>query len=403
MAWRLHCLQNCGKNWTSAHHMCVISSWIPQQTRRMRFIIDGQKYDFSVFEVRSIGEAAKDHKNALNLERIRYAAHLAKKYHHGTSAHHMVLIKTAIFPLLFQCFTRALRDLASFYPLLIFSTVVINFPSVLLKFAIAFPFFSHCFTSYSLICSLFIPNFRHMAWRLHCLQNLGKNWTSAHHMCVISSYRNCNFPLLFHYAIKDHKNALNLERIRYAAHLAKKYHHGTSAHHMVLIKTAIFPLLFQCFTRALRDLASFYPLLIVSTVAINFPSVLLKFAIAFPFFSHCFTSYSLICSLFIPNFRHMAWRLHCLQNLGKNWTSAHHMCVISSYRNCNFPLLFHYAIMVPHRSLNFTWHHFTLSLFFPPFFLAYQFSKRSTQIFHCFPIFSIVLYHSLSFFPLFFS
>ena len=47
-----------------------------------------------------------------------------------------------------------------------------------------------------------------------------------------------------------------------------------------------------------------------------------------------------------------------------------------------------YAIMVPHRSLNFTWHHFTLSLFFPPFFLAYQFSKRSTQIFHCFPIFS---------------
>ena len=109
----------------------------------------------------------------------------------------MVLIKTAIFPLLFQCFTRALRDLASFYPLLIVSTVVINFPSVLLKFAIAFPFFSHCFTSYSLICSLFIPNFRHMAWRLHCLQNLGKNWTSAHHMCVISSYRNCNFSIAF--------------------------------------------------------------------------------------------------------------------------------------------------------------------------------------------------------------
>ena len=30
-----------------------------------------------------------------------------------------------------------------------------------------------------------------------------------------------------------------------------------------------------------------------------------------------------------------------------------------------------YAIMVPHRSLNFTWHHFTLSLFFPPFRLAF--------------------------------
>ena len=25
-----------GKNSTSAHHMCVISSWIPQQTRRMK-------------------------------------------------------------------------------------------------------------------------------------------------------------------------------------------------------------------------------------------------------------------------------------------------------------------------------------------------------------------------------
>ena len=30
-----------------------------------------------------------------------------------------------------------------------------------------------------------------------------------------------------------------------------------------------------------------------------------------------------------------------------------------------------YAIMVPHRSLTFTWHHFTLSPFFPPFFLAF--------------------------------
>ena len=60
-----------------------------------------------------------------------------------------------------------------------------------------------------------------------------------------------------------------------------------------------FPLLFHCFTHALRDngptsesqfyLASFYPLPILSTVSprvlINFPSVLLKFSIAFPFFS----------------------------------------------------------------------------------------------------------------------
>ena len=30
-----------------------------------------------------------------------------------------------------------------------------------------------------------------------------------------------------------------------------------------------------------------------------------------------------------------------------------------------------YAIMLPHRSLSFIWHHFTLSPFFPPFFLAF--------------------------------
>ena len=60
-----------------------------------------------------------------------------------------------------------------------------------------------------------------------------------------------------------------------------------------------------------------------------------------------------------------------------------------------------YAIMVPHRSLNF-------SIVFPPhqfpsfYFYLYlaSFSKRSTQIFHSFPI---VLCHIPSFFPLFFS
>ena len=229
--------------------MCVISSWIPQQTRRMRFIIDGQKYDFSVFEVRSIGEAAKDHKNALNLERIRYAAHLAKKYHHGTSAHHMVLIKTAIFPLLFQCFTRALRDLASFYPLLIVSTVVINFPSVLLKFAIAFPILFPLF--YVIFPHLFIvyPKFQTYGMKIALLTKFGQklNFCTSH-VCSSPHIETAIFPLLFHYAIKDHKNALNLERIRYAAHLAKKYHHGTSAHHMVLRP------FFHCFSNVSRVL-----------------------------------------------------------------------------------------------------------------------------------------------------
>ena len=57
--------------------------------------------------------------------------------------------------------------------------------------------------------------------------------------------------------------------------------------------TAIFPLLFHCFTRALRDNGPtsepFYPLPILSTVSPrvlnNFPSVLLKFSVAFRFFS----------------------------------------------------------------------------------------------------------------------
>ena len=49
-----------------------------------------------------------------------------------------------------------------------------------------------------------------------------------------------------------------------------------------------------------------------------------------------------------------------------------------------------YAIMVPHRSLNFTWHHFTLSLFFPPFSLLSHF-------------FSILLCPVLPLFALFFS
>ena len=53
-----------------------------------------------------------------------------------------------------------------------------------------------------------------------------------------------------------------------------------------------------------------------------------------------------------------------------------------------------YAIMVPHRSLNFTWHHFTLSLFFPPFLLAFQsifqaFYSNFPLLSHFFPLFYV--------------
>ena len=79
-----------------------------------------------------------------------------------------------------------------------------------------------------------------------------------------------------------------------------------------------------------------------------------------------------------------------------------------------------YAIMVPHRSLNFTWHHFTLSLSTsePQFYLAsfYPLPILST-VFIAFPFFFhsflsksllfsivfIILCHIPSFFLLFFS
>ena len=60
-----------------------------------------------------------------------------------------------------------------------------------------------------------------------------------------------------------------------------------------------------------------------------------------------------------------------------------------------------YAIMVPHRNLNFTWHHFTLpilSTVFPRVLINFP-SVLSTQIFHCFPIF----FHCFTSYSLIFS
>ena len=147
---------------------------------------------------------------------------------------------------------------------------------------------------------------------------------------------------------------------------------------------------------------------------------------------HCFP---ILFPLFYVIFPHLFIVYPKFQTYGivypKIWAKTellHITCVSSPHiETAIFPLLFHYAIMVPHRSLNFTWHHFTLSLFFPPFFLAYQISvllKFSlaflffplfyiivSHFFHCFShhfpllshFFPIVLYHIPSFFPLFFS
>ena len=134
----------------------------------------------------------------------------------------------------------------------------------------------------------------------------------------------------------------------------------------------------------------------------HFPSVLLKFSILFPLF-YMLSIYSSISSIF-PVFCHGVTRfLHyypyvtpvCL-----TLTQVHLPQSLQLHRINGFARFFHgflsvlllhsghtsklqffhcfsivsrvlYAIMVPHRSLNFTWHHFTLSLFFPPFLLAF--------------------------------
>ena len=214
----------------------------------------------------------------------------------------MVLIKTAIFPLLFQCFTRALRDLASFYPLLIVSTVVINFPSVLLKFAIAFPFFSHC--------SLFIPNFR---MKIALLTKFGQklNFCTSHDMCVISSYRNCNFSIAF--PLRD--NGPTSEPQFYLASFYPLPILSTVFPRVSIFQAfySNFPLLshffplfyiivshfFHCFSHHFPLLSHFFPIVLCHIPSFfhcfshHFPS----FSPPFPFLSHCFISYSLIFSI----------------------------------------------------------------------------------------------------------
>ena len=134
----------------------------------------------------------------------------------------------------------------------------------------------------------------------------------------------------------------------------------------------------------------------------HFPSVLLNFSILFPLF-YMLSIYPSISSIF-PVFCHGVTRfLHhypyvtpvCL-----TLTQMHLPQSLQLHRINGFARFFHgflsvfllhsghtsklqffhcfsivsrvlYAIMVPHRSLNFTWHHFTLSPFFPPFFLAF--------------------------------
>ena len=260
--------------------------------------------------------------------------------------------------MLFHCFTRALRDngptsepqfyLASFYPLPILSTVsprvLINFPSVLLKCSIAFPFFPHCFTSYSLIFSgshigasillgIILPSpysFHRFSSRF-CAINLSFhfiNFSSVLPWCYSIS------PVCLTLAQMHLPQSLQLHRINgfarffhgffsvlllHSGHTSKlQFFHCFSIVSRVLyaimvphrslnftwhIKTAIFPLLFHCFTRALRDngptsepqfyLASFYPLPILSTVLprVFVRSIYPSISSIFPVFCHGVTRF----------------------------------------------------------------------------------------------------------------
>ena len=154
------------------------------------------------------------------------------------------------------------------------------------------------------------------------------------------------------------------------------------------IKTAIFPLLFHCFTRALRDngptsepqfyLASFYPLPILSTV---FPRVFVRsihpsISSIFPVFCHVlpwFYSISPVCLTLAQMHLPQSLQLHRINGFARFLHGFFSVLLLHSGHISKLQF-FHcfsivsrvlYAIMVPHRS------HFTLSLFFPPFLLAF--------------------------------
>ena len=164
------------------------------------------------------------------------------------------------------------------------------------------------------------------------------------------------------------------------------------------IKATIFPLFFHCLTPLLQHCfpsdprrchSFFFSLLCHSFFRPHFPrhsSFPSVFLTVFPpilLYSSFFHGILSVRLLHSGHTSKLSFILHaCFTDNGPTQEFFHCFSIVSRML---------YAIMVPHRSLNFTWHHFTLSLFFPPFSLR-------------FPIFfSILLCQSPSFFSLFFS
>ena len=166
---------------------------------------------------------------------------------------------------------------------------------------------------------------------------------------------------------------------------------------MVSHRSHIFFIFFHCFSIVLLDII--FPSIPVSPVF--FSQFFLQFYSIVPYFT--LSIYPSISSIF-PVFCHGVTRfLHhypSIISVCLTLTQMHLPQSLQLHRINGFARFFHgffsvlllhsghtsklqffhcfsivsrvlYAIMVPHRSLNFTWHHFTLSLFFPPFRLAF--------------------------------
>ena len=108
--------------------------------------------------------------------------------------------------------------------------------------------------------------------------------------------------------------------------------------------------------------------------------------------------------------RHIPSFVHCLSQISDIWhedciaykiwakTELLHITCVSSphIETAIFPLLFHYAIMVPHRSLNFTWHHLTFPYSFHRFSSRINFPSvllKFSIAFPFFPLFYIIVSH----------
>ena len=169
----------------------------------------------------------------------------------------------------------------------------------------------HCFP---ILFPLFIvyPKFQTYGMKIALLTKFGQklNFCTSHDMCVISSYRNCNFSIAF--PLRD--NGPTSEPQFYLASFYPLPILSTVFPRVSIFQAfySNFPLLshffplfyiivshfFHCFSHHFPLLSHFFPIVLCHIPSFfhcfshHFPSC----SPPFPFFSHCFISYSLIFS-----------------------------------------------------------------------------------------------------------